>query len=319
MALANSTAFYYGAHFLLIIPTYEGAALSVPALNQPVTLVEKDLLRSGSVEDRGKYTLLEHLDFMLARQSIGSDRPLMALGARNNLVNLRCPVIMDGQYHAVEGECPEQSRRPYYGIGLRGNRLECDSVMGDAPSGWDFFCAGVPVLWDDLDEAALFDLILSETADHSHIFQLPRGNHPAATDATRAAWEMLHQAFVAELHSDETVAVAALHRGIRQCQPPLQRCDDYLHAAVGVRDDGALVALFAQARLEALGRALRGYGCRRAVVLENSGSVMPTFLPKGRQGDMIPLLRAPNFRPRGRTLIFVELADGGFTASPLTL
>ncbi len=182
----------------------------------------------------------------------------------------------------------------------------------------EWFCAGVPVLWDDIEGDELLDLILCEAADHSHVFDLHRGNHPQATDATRDAWASLHTAFTERLYSDLPVAANALRRVINDCNPPLRRCDDYFHAVYGVREDGALVCLFAQGRLEGLGNIMKQRGCRRAVVLENSGSIMPSFLPNGMHGETIPLVRAPNFRPKGRAVIAITLEHAGFSSLPLT-
>jgi hypothetical protein len=39
---------------------------------------------------------------------------------------------------------------------------------------------------------------------------------------------------------------------------------------------------------------------------------MPTFLPSGMDGEQIPLLHAPNFRPRGRVLLFLQLETPTF-------
>jgi hypothetical protein len=101
--------------------------------------------------------------------------------------------------------------------------------------------------------------------------------------------------------------------------PPLARSHDYLHAVLGVAEDGALVAVFAHGRLEEVGRLAARHGCRRAVCLENSGSIMPTYLPDGLAGERIPLLRAPNFRPRGRAALVLELPGAGFEVLPLGL
>jgi hypothetical protein len=286
--------------------------LSLPALADGSRFQEKDLLAQGVASTNGKLTLDEHLTELRGRRAIPTDAPLLALGLRNNLVNLRAPVIWQGRAHAVEGERPEQSLRPYYGIGTRGGRLTLGQALGGRSETWpDFFCAGVPVLWDDLDQEALLDLMLAEAGDHSHIFDLPRGTHPDATDATRAVWARLHDVFRATLHADRTTAVQRMRAAVA-AESPLRRCDDYLHAVLGVRDDGTLVCVFAHGRLETLGAIAKVRGCRRAVCVENSGSIMPTFLPSGMDGEQIPLLHAPNFRPRGRVLLFLQLETPTF-------
>ncbi len=313
-------AFRFGAHCELEITAYRDAVLSVPSLDQGLPLHGKDLLAVGEVASDGKYTLEQHLEHLTASEKINPDNPLLVLGVRNNLVNLRCPVSYNGEAYAIEGEQPSLSQRPYYGIGFRQNRFECGLLLGgqSQPNEWNFFCAGIPVLWDDLGEPELFDRMLAETADHSHLFELPRGNHPSATDITRQAWQNLNRTFTEHLYSDMQTASQAMRETAAQYDPPLSRSAEYFHALLGVRNDGGLVCLFAQGRLEGLGDTLRQRGCRRAICVENSGSVMPTFLPKGIRGETIPLVRAPNFRPKGRAIIVITLEHIGFTNLPFT-
>ena len=120
--------------------------------------------------------------------------------------------------------------------------------------------------------------------------------------------------FPEQFYSETPIAETALRRVLDGCNPPLQRCDDYFHAVYGVREDGALVCLFAQGRLEELGNIMKQRGCKWAVVLENSGSIMPSFLPNGMCGESIPLARAPNFRPKGPAIIAIELANASFAS-----
>ena len=310
--------FLFGVHCELHVPDYAHAVLSVPALSQGVCLDEKDLLAQDSASTNGKATLDEHLAHLRRENMLRGDAPLLVLGLRNNLVNLRSPVIWRGRAHAVEGERPGDSLRPYYGIGIRDGRLTMGQALGGSAERWpDFFCAGIPVLWDDVAGDALLDLILAEAADHSHVFDLPRGNHPDATPATRAAWARLHDAFRSSVHADLRTAVAAVQAAVTALDPPPRRCDNYLHAVLGAKDDGTLICIYASGRLEALGHAARNRGCRRAVCVENSGSIMPTFLPDGIEGERIPLLRAPNFRPHGRAVLVLELKTPAFGTFPM--
>jgi hypothetical protein len=159
--------------------------------------------------------------------------------------------------------------------------------------------------------------MLIEAGDHSHLFYLPRGIHPGATTESRSAWQHLHDAFSTNLLADTATAGGSMRGALADIRPPLERSRDYLHAVIGVTDDGALVAVFAHGRLEEVGRLAARHGCRRAVCLENSGSIMPTYLPDGLRGERVPLLRAPNFRPRGRALLVLELARAGFEVMPL--
>ncbi len=200
----------------------------------------------------------------------------------------------------------------YYGIGNRDGRLTVGDSYGGGASRWpDFFCAGIPVLWDDVDGDALLDLILAEAADHSHVFDLPRGNHPDATEATREAWTHLHDVFRSIVHADLRAAVRTMRAVVRTINPPLRRCDNYLHAVLGTRSDGTLVCIYAHGRLEGLGHIAKANGCRRAG-RENSGSIMPTYLPDGIEAEQVPLVRAPNFRPRGRVVLVLELKSRAF-------
>jgi hypothetical protein len=291
--------------------------LSIPALaNGEARLDQKDLLSAGRKAAEGKFTLEEHLAHLEDREGLPRDRPLLAFGLRNNLVNLRAMVLRGGKLWAAEPERPQQSRRPYHGLGLREGRFVVESILGGASDGegLDFLCAGVPVVWDDLSEEDLFDLFLTEAADHSHVFELPRGNHPLATDATRGAWQALHDTFLEHLYSEVPEAAAALRATAEALDFPLTRATDYLHSVLGVDAEGRLVNVVANGRLEDLGHLARQLGCERAVCVENSGSVMPTYLPKGTAGPLIPLLRAPNFRPWGRALLVVEVGEDSFAA-----
>jgi len=306
-------SFFFGVQCELHVSRYVRAILSLPTLAGGGCFKEKDLLASGAARPDGKLTLDEHLAELRRSQTLPTDAAFLVLGLRNNLVNLRAPVIWQGRSYAVEGERAEESLRPYFGIGLRGGRLALGQAFGGSAEDWpDFFCAGIPVLWDDLDEEALFDLMLIETGDHSHIFDLPRGNHPDASEETRSSWARLHNAFRATLHADGPTAVQQMRVAVAAARPPLHRCDDYLHAVLGMKDDGTLVCIFAHGRLEALGGIAKMRGCRRAICVENSGSIMPTFLPGGIDGEQIGLLRAPNFRPRGRALLLLQLETAAF-------
>ena len=290
--------------------------LSIPALQQgDGPLEEKALLRAGPVSMAGKFTIKEHLRLLDARGQHDSRRPLLVLGLRNSLVNPRAPVIRQGKIHALRGERPDESARPYYGLGLRNGRIVLDRALGGtnpAESWPEFFCAAVPVLWDDLEGEALFDALLTEASDHSHVFHLPRGNHPEATDGTRRTWQRLHEVFLENLHADSAAAAMAMRAEVAAARPALRRADTYLHAVIGQTDPGELRCVFVNDRLESIGRAMAEGGCRRAVCVENSGSVGPTYFPDGSDGDAIPLLRAPNYRPKGRAILAIELEDSTF-------
>lgn len=302
----------FGARLELSIPRYGCAYLSIAGQSAAPDYREKELLSSGPASIDGKATLEEHLDSLSTRHASLRTVPLVVLGLRNSLVNLRAPVIHGKRFQAVDGESPLESQRPYYGVEYRNSKLSM-TVVRDEPAEWpDFFFAGIPVLWEGFTGESLLDLMLIEAADHSHIFDLPRGNSPRATDSTRQAWADLHTAFRRCVHADHDSAVEVMRGAVSKIDAPLTRSDDYLHAVLGIRADGALIYVCANGRLEDLGQAAKDHGCTRAVCVENSGSVMPTYLPKGIAGETIPLLRAPNFRPHGRAVLVLELTQSTF-------
>lgn len=315
----DGAALGFGARVELAVRRYRRAILSLPGLERGAR--EKDLLARGPGSAEDKYTLDEHLEDLHASGALAPDQPLLAVGMRNSLVNLRAPVIRGGRVYGVDGEEPGLSRRPYYGIGARDGRLHLGQALGNASEDWrdaDFFCAAVPVLDPDLSDADLLDTMLVEAADHSHLFDLPRGNHPLATDRTRADWAHLHRAFTEVRYAQRPQAIAAMRQALGALRPVPRRCSEYLHAVLGIGATGALCCLFAHGRLEDVGRAAGRLGAVRAVCVENSGSIMPTLLPEGLAGSRIPLLRAPNFRPRGRALLVIEIESGEFdTLAPM--
>ena len=58
------------------------------------------------------------------------------------------------------------------------------------------------MLFDNRSDGALLRHIVAETADHAHVWHLPRGNHPDATDISRKHWSELHEMFATQLDSD---------------------------------------------------------------------------------------------------------------------
>lgn len=313
-----TASFLIRSRFELLVERYRQVFLSIPALAADAgPLRSKDLLAAGPVASEGKFTLEAHLESLRTRSTLADDRPLLIFGLRNNLVNQRAIVITAGRIHAVEGESPEESARPYYGIGLRGGRLVADTALGGMSSAadWNLFFSGIPVLWDDLEGSTLLDLILTEAADHSHVFDLPRGNHPQATAQSRGTWEQLHNVFESHLATDHQRAAQAMRQIVSNASPPLARCNTYLHAILGVDGRGSLVSVIGHGSLEALGRIAADHGCRRAICVENSGSIMPSLVkvwPDRERREIVPLLRAPNFRPLGRALLALELEDDSF-------
>ena len=135
-------SFEWGIHCEFVVQSYKKAVVSVPALSSGDSLNEKELVSRGEAVNEGKATLTEHLRFLESGQAIPKKTPLLILGIRNNLVNLRAPIIWKGHAYAVEGERPRDSLRPYYGIGIRDGKLSIGQALGGSSENWpDFFIA----------------------------------------------------------------------------------------------------------------------------------------------------------------------------------
>ncbi len=310
--MPSSPSFRYRSRFELVLTASHRAVVSLPAMDlDPGDLKSKALLPRGHVPDDGKFTLEQHLDWLSSHGRIDPGRPFLALGLRNTAVNARCIMVQGSEVVAADNEIPQESARPYLGLGLREGRWAAGTAFGDSRETWDLFVSGVPVLWDGVTDETLYDLILVEAADHSHVFDLPRGNHPQATAETRRMWSDLHETFLAHRTSPHQSAAEAMRRAVARFN--LARSDNYLHSVLGVDDQGRLVNVVAHGRLEALGRMAADLGCRHAICVENSGSVMPTLVHRNDdQWRPTPLLRAPNHRPKGRALLVLELEDESF-------
>lgn len=170
------------------------------------------------------------------------------------------------------------------------------------------YLSGVPVLWDDEDEEQLFRRLVSEAADPAHIWHLPRGGHPEASQTSVQQWRELHELFTSSLTLDRDNATGTLiayaeSRG-------LKREDEYLHNIPGVDDKSQLCQYIACGRLESLGRRIRRqFGVRRALCVDNGGSIELRFYPCGSGGFPVQLFAAPNFRPAGMAYLAIVLPD----------
>lgn len=299
----------------LRIRAYDRVVLSVPSLASGTTLDPKELAADVPADVSGRHSAHEHLTYLRNAGQIDPAKPLLLLGMRNSLVNLRAPVVLRGKIHALHPESPMSGARPYYGLMLKGGILsvECaDLEQGDADDA-DWLCAGYPVVWDDMSSEALLETMLIEAADHSHVFDIPRGGHPRATTDTRALFERLHTTFVEVVNSDRHTAIDAMCAAIADNPEVLERETSYLHSVIGLRKDGTVININATAKLETIGDICRDQGCTRAICVENSGSVMPSFYPRGLDGVMIPLLRGPNFRPLGRAVLAFQLPAADYS------
>jgi hypothetical protein len=312
----NNISFLIRSKLELSIQEYKSAFLSLPFLEHgDGKFSTKDLLVKGEVSTEGKYTIDEHLASLSKRHDMLLNFPLLVIGLRNTLVNPRSILIKNGKAFGPDKEKPTESKRPYYGIGLKGGRFTIDCALGSnhKQEEWsEFFCSGIPVLWDDISGEDLLDLIMCEASDHSHVFDIPRGNNPLATDDSRAAWKKLQDVFLENITSPLEVAAKAM-RDIKEELPiSINRCETYLHSVLGIDGQGNLINVIANGKLEDIGQLAAKLGCRRAVCVENSGSITPTFYHNGYPGLGIPLLRGPNFRPKGRALLVIELANDAF-------
>jgi hypothetical protein len=246
--------------------------------------------------------------------------PLVAAGVRNVLSNLRCIAYSRAmsQYFrfppnslATVAEEAPQPGRPYHALGYADGEFSMEEFM---PQGsvhdvqpqldrWEWLVTGTPVLWDDNDD--LFDRMITDCADHAHVWHLPRGRHPLATDATRLQYEQMRHIFKGTLSADRTTAAGQMRELADRCG--LRREGEYLHAVWGLRSPSELLILIGNGRLEALGEHMRSQGVRRAICVENGGSIAAYWLPDETTIPWIPLLRAPNYRPAGTCFAFFQL------------
>ncbi|HUG71727.1 MAG TPA: hypothetical protein VMM76_28545 [Pirellulaceae bacterium] len=268
----------------------------------------------------------EHYDRLGAQP--GS--PLLVAGVRNVLSNLRCVAFS----HEMSTRHIESHRRiaavteehgypgrPYHAIICKGGEISIEEFMPDGSlfevqerlDSVDWMVSGTPVWWD-CNEHELFDRMITDAADHSHVWQLPRGNHVDATDLTRKQWTQLQDEFIDTLADDRNTAAERLRVLVDGFD--LKRENDYLHSVWGVTDDRRLIIIVANGRLEDVGRQAAALGCRRAICVENSGSSALYFVRAPERRPWFPLVSAPNFRPAGTAFIFFGLSDGAFHVMP---
>lgn len=285
-------------------------------LSQQHPLPEKDLLSTEHTGE-GRLTPAEHL----ARPSGGArfvDRGqgLIMISARNVLSNLRCLGYVRGETPVPVGVTGEliASRRPFFALaGMRDGAAVIAEFDGRRrpPEEWDWFVTGVPVLVDDEPADVVFRRLVAEAADHSHVWALPRGRHPRATDESRGHWAMLHDLFVAHLDAPAVDAAETLMR--YAADHGLVREGGILHNVLGVDDRGRLLHRIEQGRLEEIGQRLRALGARRALCLDNSGSSGVRYRPPGAdRPPWVDLFAAPNHRAGGTAFLLVELRHSPF-------
>lgn len=310
------SAFQYRANYSVALkPQKSFLSLSVPSLS-------KKQLADPTEESTGRLLPSDHYD----RMGRKPPAPFLVAGARNVLSNLRCiGYRRKGNVRAAELTTliarvhDENVRpgRPYHAISSRdgvlsvhefmpnGSLLESQSELDEV----DWLITGTPVLWD-CDAGELFDRMITDAADHSHVWSLPRGTHPDATNESRRQWSALQDVFVDTLGEDRSTAAGRLKSAADAFS--LKRETNYLHSVWGVTDDDRLVIVVANGMLEDVGNQAARLGCRRAICVENSGSSALYFVADPNRCPWWPLVSAPNFRPAGTAFVFFSLPEGQF-------
>ncbi len=277
--------------------------------------VDKKELASGQHTRSGRLSPKEHLN-QLTREGIDLDhgQPLMVVSTRNVMSNLRCIAYLaekPGYAQVSEEVIPS---RPYHILGLdRSGKLSIGSfdTHSEDPSQFSWFLSGVPVLWGDGSEEELFQRIVTEASDHSHIWRIHRGNHPFATDESRKIWEELQSIFVRTLGDPRESAYEDLVSLAEKKN--LEREDLYLHNILGVDRDGTrLYQLIGIGRLEELGQRIHRMGATHAICVDNGGSPVVLNYSKGYGHEPIQEFAAPNHRPMGTAYLVIQLKGTSF-------
>ena len=202
-----------------ILPPYR-AMLS---LSQYTALEAKDLLGTAH-SSIGRLTPAQHLQHLEASGRFSDHgQALMLLSARNVMSNLRCLGFVRGKTEVPVGVKRESvtSPRPFFAMAGRQDgsiAIEFLDTRSPLPPSWDWFFTGIPVLVDGESDEQIFRRIVAEAADHSHLWRLPRGNHPLATHESRRHWSNLHEIFVAHANADPNIAADALLRDAAQAR-----------------------------------------------------------------------------------------------------
>ena len=265
----------------------------------------------------GRMDVSDHLKNLIGINKISESSPLLILSVRNVLSNLRCiAYINDSRYKGyvtVEEEVLES--RPYFILGRhrdKGLVIEEFNANSNGNDKFSWFVSGVPVLWDNEDNNLLFNKMVTEEADHSHIWYIPRGNHPDASDESRGHWNNLQNIMLETLIKDRDTVFKALN-GYAEAHS-LRREENILHNIVGTDDSGNLYQHIARGKMEDLGKQIGLLGAKRAICVDNSGSTTVFYYPKGLLGNnRLQLISAPNHRLLGTAYLIIELNDDQFT------
>ncbi|HBI33526.1 MAG TPA: hypothetical protein DEA43_04945 [Candidatus Moranbacteria bacterium] len=304
--------------------------LHTPVVNAVLSLVEyspsneKDVT-SGVHIVSGRRTVDQHAGTLLFESSeegnkrIDHHKPTLVISVRNTLANLRCGAWVKSKtegFVTIVGENSNESKRPYHILGMKKDgKMEITELFPTQENlaEYEWVFSGVPILWEDY----LYERMITEAADHAHIWHLPRGNHPKTTEQTSNDWKKLHDVFRSMLYEDRKTAA----KEISSCAVELglkKEISYYLHNAIGLDENGQLIQLSSIGSLEKLGTELSEMGAKRALMVDNGGSVSVWFYPKGfyakpgYTADGIPLFSLPNHRPEGTAYLFLQLESPAY-------
>lgn len=287
---------------------YDEAILSLAQY----TPVEAKCVVKGNHTKSFRLTISEHVKLLLDSGKINPKKPTIVLSVRNVLSNLRCGAWVKGlttRFLSVVGEEAKLSQRPFHVLGMRDGKLEITELFLTKKNlqRYEWLISGVPVLWDDNSD--LFERMVTEAADHSHIWHIPRGSHPQSTPETVACWKQLHEQFQKVLYLSRKDAFDL----IIQHTKGLKREDMYLHNVLGVDEEGRLVQKIAIGRLECLGSGLRQMGAHRAIMVDNGGSPTVYFCPKGVTNEGVRIFAAAGHRLPGTSYLFFQVPNSKFS------
>lgn len=277
---------------------------AVLSLSQYFSPEEKDVLHGRHTKE-GRLSLSDHVKKIIREGRINEEYSTVVISVRNVMANLRCGAWIRGlteDFVCVAGENPYQSKRPYHALCCKDDRLEICELFPSRKTleNYDWVITGVPVLWED----QTFERMLTECADHSHVFNLPRGNHPEANEASKKRWSELHEVFKSVLHEEREVAFLAMQKA----SDGLRMEDEYfLHNVLAIDGQGRLLQISDMGSLGSLGLRLRSRGASRALMVDNGGSVVVRLYPNGLRNQGFNLLTLPNHRPLGTAYLFLQM------------
>ncbi|MFT5468733.1 MAG: hypothetical protein ACI8UO_003845 [Verrucomicrobiales bacterium] len=310
-----TSPFSMSVQHALTIPRPQKSTLMLSQL-EPATA--KNLIQKEH-DKWARLTIEEHFEQLLAEPGdFDSAQACLVLSSRNVMANLRCAGYIRGRTPKPLGviEEPDEPARDFYVIGQEagGSKMLAGRVgkTEEDREKFDWFVSGVPVLWDGESRESIFRKIVTESADHSHVWTVYRANHPETTPESSAIWTNLHEIFIESLELDEEAAfqkmvTAAATHG-------LKRETNMLHHLLGVDEEGNLYQLIGTGLLEDLGRRLGEMGATRGVMIDNSGSTVLRYYPTGigQTADFKQLYSSPNHRPKGTAYLIVGLSKAGF-------